>query len=34
MSVKGIQITSSDISGLENSFWIIDEEQQQARCLW
>ncbi len=33
MSVKGIQITSAANSGLEHSFWLMDEEQNEARCL-
>ncbi len=33
MSVKGIQITSAANTGLENSFWLLDEAAQQARCL-
>ena len=33
MSVKGIQITSAADTGLEHSFWLLDEEQKQARCI-
>ncbi|CAM3542968.1 autonomous glycyl radical cofactor GrcA [Parendozoicomonas haliclonae] len=33
MSIKGIQITSAANNGLENSFWLLDEDAQQARCI-
>ena len=33
MSVKGIQITSAANTSLEHSFWLLDEEQKQARCI-
>ncbi len=29
----GIQITKSDNASLLNSFWLLDEANQQARCL-
>jgi len=29
----GIQITQSDNASLLNSFWLLDEENAQARCL-
>ena len=32
-TVKGIQITQSDNAALLNSFWLIDEADQSARCL-
>ncbi|MGI9274986.1 MAG: autonomous glycyl radical cofactor GrcA [Endozoicomonas sp.] len=31
--VKGIQITEADNSALLNSFWLIDESENSARCL-
>lgn len=31
--IQGIQITHSANADLINSIWLIDEEQQQARCL-
>ncbi|UYM17161.1 autonomous glycyl radical cofactor GrcA [Endozoicomonas euniceicola] len=32
-AVKGIQITHADNEALLNSFWLIDEEDNAARCL-
>jgi len=29
----GIQITQSDNAALLNSFWLLDQENEQARCL-
>jgi len=29
----GIQITKSENNSLLNSFWLLDEENSQARCL-
>jgi len=29
----GIQITKSDNAALLNSFWLLDQENAQARCL-
>jgi len=29
----GIQITKSDNASLLNSFWLLDQENEQARCL-
>ena len=29
----GIQITKSDNATLLNSFWLLDQENAQARCL-
>ena len=31
--ITGIQITQSNNSQLLNSFWLLDEEKAQARCL-
>ncbi|WP_108651760.1 autonomous glycyl radical cofactor GrcA [Dongshaea marina] len=31
--IKGIQITKTENEALLNSFWLLDEENQQARCL-
>ena len=31
--VKGIQITQAANADLINSFWLLDEAQQEARCL-
>ncbi|MEC5343001.1 autonomous glycyl radical cofactor GrcA [Brenneria populi] len=31
--VTGIQITKSDNSALINSFWLLDEEKSEARCV-
>ncbi|TMX09620.1 autonomous glycyl radical cofactor GrcA [Aeromonas salmonicida subsp. achromogenes] len=31
--IKGIQITQSANTALLNSFWLLDEEKQQARCI-
>lgn len=31
--IKGIQITSSENKNLLNSFWLFDEEKNEARCL-
>ncbi|ATA22936.1 autonomous glycyl radical cofactor GrcA [Brenneria goodwinii] len=31
--VTGIQITKSDNNALVNSFWLLDEENSQARCV-
>ena len=33
MSIKGIQITSAANASLEKSFWLLDEDNAQARCL-
>ena len=32
-SIKGIQITKADDTALLNSIWLIDEENNEARCL-
>ncbi len=29
----GIQITKTEQEALLNSFWLLDEEKQQARCI-
>ncbi|RKF18859.1 autonomous glycyl radical cofactor GrcA [Alginatibacterium sediminis] len=29
----GIQITKADNASLVNSFWLLDSEQKQARCI-
>ncbi|KHT10127.1 autonomous glycyl radical cofactor GrcA [Pectobacterium brasiliense] len=31
--VTGIQITKANDSALINSFWLLDEEKSQARCV-
>ena len=31
--IKGVQITKAENQNLLNSFWLIDEEKQEARCL-
>ena len=31
--ITGIQITQSNHANLLNSFWLLDEEKTQARCL-
>jgi autonomous glycyl radical cofactor len=31
--IKGIQITQAANAALLNSFWLLDEAQQQARCI-
>ncbi|MGL4756106.1 MAG: autonomous glycyl radical cofactor GrcA [Aeromonadaceae bacterium] len=31
--VKGIQITESANNALVNSFWLLDDDKQEARCL-
>ncbi|HDN9005557.1 autonomous glycyl radical cofactor GrcA [Aeromonas veronii] len=31
--IKGIQITQAANTALLNSFWLLDEEKQQARCI-
>lgn len=31
--INGIQITQSPNAALVNSFWLLDEEKAQARCL-
>lgn len=31
--INGIQITQSADAALVNSFWLLDEEKAQARCL-
>ncbi|MEQ4585649.1 MAG: autonomous glycyl radical cofactor GrcA, partial [Pantoea agglomerans] len=31
--ITGIQITQSNNSQLLNSFWLLDEEKAEARCL-
>ncbi|MDO5638649.1 MAG: autonomous glycyl radical cofactor GrcA [Neisseria sp.] len=31
--IKGIQITQSGNANLVNSFWLLDDETQEVRCL-
>lgn len=31
--IKGIQITKAENKDLLNSFWLIDDEKKEARCL-
>ncbi|MDP0269815.1 autonomous glycyl radical cofactor GrcA [Glaesserella parasuis] len=31
--IKGVQITESTNKNLLNSFWLLDEEKNEARCL-
>ncbi len=31
--IKGIQIVKSDNKELLNSFWLIDDEKNEARCI-
>ncbi len=31
--ISGIQITKSDNAALINSFWLLDQEAQEARCI-
>lgn len=31
--IKGVQITASENKNLLNSFWLLDEEKNEARCL-
>ncbi|MBD2781346.1 autonomous glycyl radical cofactor GrcA [Xenorhabdus szentirmaii] len=31
--ITGIQITQSDNAALINSFWLLDEEKNEARCI-
>ena len=31
--ITGIQITKAANDDLLNSFWLLDEEKQQARCI-
>lgn len=31
--IKGIQITQTENKGLLNSFWLIDDEKKEARCI-
>lgn len=31
--IKGIQITQAQNAALLNSFWLLDEEKGEARCL-
>ncbi|WP_275554682.1 autonomous glycyl radical cofactor GrcA [Mixta sp. Marseille-Q2659] len=31
--ITGIQITKTDNSALLNSFWLLDEEKAEARCV-
>ena len=31
--VKGIQITKANNESLLNSFWLLDDEKSEARCL-
>lgn len=31
--IKGVQITQSTNQNLLNSFWLLDEEKNEARCL-
>ncbi|WP_338804754.1 autonomous glycyl radical cofactor GrcA [Xenorhabdus griffiniae] len=31
--ITGIQITQSDNAALMNSFWLLDDEKNEARCI-
>ncbi|MBE8595899.1 autonomous glycyl radical cofactor GrcA [Xenorhabdus sp. BG5] len=31
--ITGIQITQSDNTALMNSFWLLDDEKNEARCI-
>lgn len=31
--ITGIQITKADNSALLNSFWLLDDEKSEARCI-
>lgn len=31
--IKGVQITASENKNLLNSFWLLDEAKNEARCL-
>lgn len=31
--IKGIQITQTENKDLLNSFWLIDDEKKEARCI-
>ena len=31
--IKGVQITKAENQNLLNSFWLIDDEKKEARCL-
>ena len=31
--IKGVQITESTNSNLLNSFWLLDDEKNEARCI-
>lgn len=31
--IKGVQITESANNNLVNSFWLLDDEKNEARCL-
>lgn len=31
--ITGIQITQADNAALVNSFWLLDSEKEEARCL-
>lgn len=31
--IKGIQITKTENKDLLNSFWLIDDEKKEARCI-
>ena len=31
--ISGIQITKSDNAALINSFWLLDQDAQEARCI-
>ncbi|MDX7989138.1 autonomous glycyl radical cofactor GrcA [Xenorhabdus sp. 12] len=31
--ITGIQITQSDNAALMNSFWLLDDENNEARCI-
>jgi len=31
--ISGIQITKADNKALQNSFWLLDSDVKQARCL-
>ncbi|QIQ20507.1 autonomous glycyl radical cofactor GrcA [Zophobihabitans entericus] len=31
--ITGIQITKTENAALQNSFWLLDDETQEARCV-
>lgn len=31
--IKGVQITAAENKNLLNSFWLLDDEKNEARCL-